>query len=387
MNRIETAQRKIGRLSVSLLACLLSVASWAQTVPAQLACTVSQITDSSEGVAEFNPSTTSVSADGSRMAFESDRDLVGDNADGNAEIYLFDADPPLLTQVTDTTAPASNHSPSTSADGTRLVFSSNADLAGANAGANPEIFLFEAGTGDFAQLTTTPALVVNDSPSLSADGARLVFRSSGDLTGDNPDGNTELFLFEIGTASLAQITDTTDDAAGPADNGSASSNADGTRLVFRSNANLAGSNPDGNSELFQASCTPPPEQADLAVSIAESRDPVLLRTNLSYLITVTNNGPDDATGVGLSERLPPLVRLVSVASTQGSCTDLGTGPTGGNIRCTLGQFAPASTAEVTVVVMPLRVGEITNNVSVRGDQSDPDTANNNAAAVTTVAFF
>jgi uncharacterized repeat protein (TIGR01451 family) len=378
--RNDTEQARRGPLAASLLACLLSAASGPAL--AQLACTVAQITDSSGGVASFNPSTTSVSADGGRMAFESDRDLTGDNADANGEIFVFDADPPLLTQITDTAAPGGSNSPSISADGTRLVFSSTADLAGTNADGNSEIFLFQAGSTGFAQLTNTAAPIDNGAPSLSANGVRLVFRSNADLTGDNADGNSELFLLEIATGALKQITDTTDTTQ-PANNRSASINADGTRLVFRSNADLAGGNPDGNSEIFQASCAPP-EKADLAVSIAESLDPVPVGTNLSYSITVRNNGPDEATGVALSERLPPLVRLVSVNAPLGTCTDLGTGPTGGNIRCALDDLAAASTAEVAVVVTPLRAGEITNNVSVRADQSDPDAANNSARAVTTV---
>lgn len=380
MNSASADPQQTKCLQAILLACLFSVASG--PAPAQVACTVGQVTDSSGGVASFNPSTSSVSTDGTRTALESDRDLTGDNADGNAEIFLFDGDPPGLSQITKTTAPASNDAPSLSADGSRLVFRSSADLSGDNADGNAEIFLFQAGSAGFAQLTDTAALSANGAPALSADGLRVVFPSTADLTGDNADGNSELFLLEIATGALTQITDTTDTTQ-PANNGSASINADGTRLVFTSNADLSGSNPDGSSEIFQASCTPP-ERADLAVSIAESLDPVPVGTNLSYSIAVRNNGPDGATGVALSERLHPLVRLVSVNTAVGTCTDLGTGPTGGNIRCALGDLAAASTAEVAVVVTPLAASEITNNVSVRADQSDPDTTNNNAAAVTTV---
>src|SRR6185295_17869014 len=68
--------------------------------------------------------------DGSRIAFASRDDLLGTNADGNSEIYLFDG--AKLLQVTNT-SPGSlanritngNFQPSISDDGRFIPFSSN----------------------------------------------------------------------------------------------------------------------------------------------------------------------------------------------------------------------------------------------------------------------
>src|SRR5438105_4380979 len=44
---------------------------------------------------------------------------------------------------------------------------------------------------------------------------------------------------------------------------------------------------------------------DLAVTNVDSADPLLAGQPLAYTVTVTNNGPDDAPGVTLTDRLPP----------------------------------------------------------------------------------
>ena len=66
--------------------------------------------------------------------------------------------------------------------------------------------------------------------------------------------------------------------------------------------------------------------ADLAVTKTESADPVVAGSgagNLVYLITLTNNGPLDATGVELTEILvlPDGVSVLSITPSQGTYAD------------------------------------------------------------------
>ncbi len=124
-----------------------------------------------------------------------------------------------------------------------------------------------------------------------------------------------------------------------------------------------------------------PAAADLAVTKTDSPDPVTAGVDLTYTVTVTNNGPDAATGVALSDTLPVGVALVSSTPSQGSCT--GTFP----VTCDLGTLANAATATVTIVVRPATPGTITNSASVTSNVFDPDPANNTAAADTTVNDF
>jgi len=102
---------------------------------------------------------------------------------------------------------------------------------------------------------------------------------------------------------------------------------------------------------------------------------VPLGSNLTYTITVTNNGPTAATGVNLTDTLAAGLVLVSATPSQGSCS--GTGP----INCPLGNLAGGASATVTVVVSAAASGSYTNTASVTATQPDLNTGNNSYTAV------
>jgi uncharacterized repeat protein (TIGR01451 family) len=93
---------------------------------------------------------------------------------------------------------------------------------------------------------------------------------------------------------------------------------------------------------------------------------------ITYTVTVTNGGPDDATGVQLTDVLPGSVTFGSVTP-QDSCTE-----TDGTVICDLGSLPNDATATVTIAVTPTEAGMITNMASVTGNESDPDPGNNTA---------
>ena len=67
----------------------------------QLVCPmlgIQQITDETSGDSEDS----SINADGTRIAFQSDANIGGGNPEGNIEIYLFDTTTGIITQITDT---------------------------------------------------------------------------------------------------------------------------------------------------------------------------------------------------------------------------------------------------------------------------------------------
>ncbi|HEX8581381.1 MAG TPA: hypothetical protein VF640_03590, partial [Acidimicrobiales bacterium] len=107
---------------------------------------------------------------------------------------------------------------------------------------------------------------------------------------------------------------------------------------------------------------------DLAVTVDDAPDPAQVGTEVTYTVTVTNDGNGTATSVVLTDVPPAGATLVSVQPSQGTCS--GTGP----ITCQLGSIAGGASATVTVVVRPLRTGTITNGASVTaaGGSSDSD---------------
>jgi uncharacterized repeat protein (TIGR01451 family) len=117
--------------------------------------------------------------------------------------------------------------------------------------------------------------------------------------------------------------------------------------------------------------------ADLAITKSGAPDPALVGGSLTYTIGVTNNGPSTATGVTLTDPLPPSTTFVSATTSQGTCS-----AAGGTVTCALGTLANGAGATVTVRVTPTAKGTLTNTASVQGNEPDPDTANNSATAST-----
>jgi Tol biopolymer transport system component len=213
------------------------------------------------GCNNINPSLT---ADGTRLAFQSDCDLTGKNPDQNAEIFVFNATDRTLTQVTNTVG-CNNADPAFSANGNYIAFQSTCD--GNSSFQSFQILLFNTAIDALTQVTTTTGCNSGE-PSLNADGSRLAFNSFCDLTGNNSDLSTEIFLFNTATSGLTEATITTS-----CNNTNPSLNADGTRLAFQSDCDLTGKNPDRNAEIFLS--TPGRLTQVTSSSFCDSSEPLL----------------------------------------------------------------------------------------------------------------
>jgi uncharacterized repeat protein (TIGR01451 family) len=101
---------------------------------------------------------------------------------------------------------------------------------------------------------------------------------------------------------------------------------------------------------------------------------------ISYALTATNNGPDPATGVTVSDPLPAGVGFVSASSSVGTCTNAS-----GTVTCAIGNLASAGTATIMIdATAPATAGTVTNTATVSGNETDPNPANNTASASTQV---
>lgn len=123
----------------------------------------------------------------------------------------------------------------------------------------------------------------------------------------------------------------------------------------------------------------PPQQVDLSVTKSDSPDPVAIGGQLTYTVTVRNNGPADATGVALTDNLSAGVSFVSATPSKGSCSQ-----TSGTVSCDIGSLANGEAATVEIKVTPQTGGSITNGVSVTASESDSIPADNTATETTTV---
>ena len=134
-----------------------------------------------------------------------------------------------------------------------------------------------------------------------------------------------------------------------------------------------GSVTDQNVELLVKD----PRRADLALSKSDSGDLISGET-LTYTLTVNNFGPSDASGVTVTDMLPPSVAFLSATATQGTCSEAA-----GTVTCDLGDLADGAVATVTIQVTPTMTGTITNTASVDGNQAD-DTPGNNSDTEQTI---
>jgi uncharacterized repeat protein (TIGR01451 family) len=110
--------------------------------------------------------------------------------------------------------------------------------------------------------------------------------------------------------------------------------------------------------------------ANLSITKTASPNPGVTLANLTYRVTVTNNGPSPATNVVVTDELPAGVNFISATPTQGSCT--------GNfvVTCNLGGLANAAFTIVNILVQPQSSGIFTNNAKVTATESDPDPNDN-----------
>jgi uncharacterized repeat protein (TIGR01451 family) len=100
---------------------------------------------------------------------------------------------------------------------------------------------------------------------------------------------------------------------------------------------------------------------DLSVSKAGSPDPVAVGADLTYTITVQNNGSVAAPGVIFADTLLlPTLDFVSASPSQGSpCTEVISGVEL-LVTCNLGTINPGATATVTLVTRPKVAGALVN---------------------------
>jgi uncharacterized repeat protein (TIGR01451 family) len=136
-------------------------------------------------------------------------------------------------------------------------------------------------------------------------------------------------------------------------------------------ASVTGSDvPDLNTGNNTASASVGAQSADLEVTKTVDIPTANVGETVTFTVTLTNNGPSDATGVEVTDLLPTGLTFVSANASPGSYTN-GTG------LWSVGNLANASQATLTITATVDQAGPITNAASITAsDQPDPDGGNN-----------
>ncbi len=115
---------------------------------------------------------------------------------------------------------------------------------------------------------------------------------------------------------------------------------------------------------------------DLDVHIAADTDVAASGVGFDYTVTVTNNGPSDATSITLADTLPSGVSLVSDTS------DSGVTPTVANgvVTVAIDTLPAGATATLALAVTTTAPAgsSLVDSATVQGAEADPNTANNSA---------
>jgi uncharacterized protein (TIGR03437 family) len=121
--------------------------------------------------------------------------------------------------------------------------------------------------------------------------------------------------------------------------------------------------------------------ADLSITKADSPDPVTIGSNVTYTLTLTNNGAAVAQNVTVRDTLPSSVTFVSCGSTGGVCDG-----SGNNRIVTFTSVASGSSATITLVATangPVGM-TISNTATVSSATPDSNTGNNSTTTTTLI---
>lgn len=119
--------------------------------------------------------------------------------------------------------------------------------------------------------------------------------------------------------------------------------------------------------------------ADLSIEKTLLPGPLTLGSNATFVLTVTNDGPDPATNVTVTDTLPPEVSYVSATPSAGSCSGTAT------ITCNVGTLNDGESATIDIVVTLNTPGDVTNTAGVASDTADSDGSDNSSDANFTIA--
>jgi hypothetical protein len=171
------------------------------------------------------------------VSFVSDCDLTGGNADGNFEIFQWDRVTDTVTQVTASVGKF-NDSPSSSYDGSSVAFVSDADYDGSNADPfSLEVFRWDRAGNTIEQLTDTSLPVTHLSTNIDDSGGFVAFdRAASDFEAGVVDAATGDERLVVGGGALPAIAMV----------------MGAPRMAFEASGDMSGNNADGNQEIWLA---------------------------------------------------------------------------------------------------------------------------------------
>src|SRR5262249_31276993 len=128
----------------------------------------------------------------------------------------------------------------------------------------------------------------------------------------------------------------------------------------------------GNTATCSFTVTVQP-QADVAVSQTASPSPVVTGSQLTYTLTVTNNGPQAAQGVALTDPLPSGTSFVSASRSDNLGTITTPKGNGSTVTWNIGTLTSGQSVTLTLVVkVSAKAGTTISNTASVSSTSPTD---------------
>jgi len=121
----------------------------------------------------------------------------------------------------------------------------------------------------------------------------------------------------------------------------------------------------------------PTPSNDVSIAFSPLPTNTLVLQPLTYTLTITNPGPNTATGLNVTNFLTSGVTITNAVASQGSCTNYTNG-----VSANLGSLVAGAFATVSVTIVPNTGGNLLATAQVTTTSTDPDLSNNRALAAT-----
>jgi uncharacterized repeat protein (TIGR01451 family) len=123
-----------------------------------------------------------------------------------------------------------------------------------------------------------------------------------------------------------------------------------------------------------------PAAVDLRVSKSASPQRVSSHGTVTFTVLVENSGPDPATGVIMTDELPPGTTFIDATTSQGSVAH-----SSGVVTATLGSIAAGASATVTIrVEVGAAPAQLTNTASATANEADVSPASNTSTVAVSI---
>ena len=213
---------------------------------------------------DADSSAPAIDADGTRIAFVSEAtNLVAGAANGLGQVYARDAVSATTELVsastTGQTGNLASYAPAIDADGSRIAFDSLAsNLVAGDTNAARDVFLRDVSAKTTALVSVSASGVQGDAESrdaaISSDGVKVLFSSHASrLAPGDPGGVADVLLADSSTGTVTRVSSRADGGQADGSSSGARFSADGTRVVFHSEASdLVSGDTNGVADVFSA---------------------------------------------------------------------------------------------------------------------------------------